>query len=147
MTPAGGLSKRLSSGFSLMELMVSIAIIGILLAIALPNYSAYIRDAKRTKAASCLMEHAQYMAQFRAAHMRFDQKVDGSAVTLPSLACAQDNELAGLYVFDFAEDEPTTSTFIVWATPTDSDAECGTLSIDHKGVRGVTGSGAVSDCW
>ena len=134
-------------GFSLIELMVAIVIMGVLITIALPSYQTYIRDAKRTKAASCLMEYAQYMTQIRAAHMRFDQKVDGSTVAIPALACSLDDDISGLYSFSFAENQPTGSTFVVIAEPTDSDDSCGTLSLDHRGTRGVTGTGTVDDCW
>lgn len=134
-------------GFTLIEVMIVIVIVGILLSIALPSYREYVRDSQRSRAASCLMEYAQHMAKFRAAHLRYDQDVSGNPMTLPALPCSQDHELDDLYTFDFATDGLAASSFAIEAVPSDSDAMCGSLNIDHRGVRGVTGTGTVEDCW
>src|SRR5450830_261694 len=48
-------------GFTLIELMITVAVIGILTAIALPSYSEYVRKSRRTQAISALAEAAEFM--------------------------------------------------------------------------------------
>ncbi|HLA36594.1 MAG TPA: prepilin-type N-terminal cleavage/methylation domain-containing protein [Rhodocyclaceae bacterium] len=58
------LKSRRGEGFSLIELMIAIAIIGILMAIALPNYNDYIRKGKLVEATSTLLQYRTYMEQY-----------------------------------------------------------------------------------
>jgi type IV pilus assembly protein PilE len=82
-------------------------------------------------------------------NLRYDQNA-GAATALPALQCR--NDLGAMYVFAFANAQPTTRTFVINATPqaaqASNDTKCGTLSIDQAGTKGYTGTAAaVADCW
>ena len=57
---------------------------GILAMIAYPNYTSHLVRSKRTQAASCLQEAAQYMERFYTTNLRYDQTTNGAAVSLPA---------------------------------------------------------------
>lgn len=57
-------SRRVQSGFSLMELMIAVAIVAILASIAYPSYVGYIQQARRADAVASLMELAQFMERY-----------------------------------------------------------------------------------
>jgi type IV pilus assembly protein PilE len=144
---------RQSLGFTLVEVMIVVAIIAILVAIAVPSYQAHIIKANRAAAAACLLEQVQFMERFYTTNLRYHQTTAGVAVVLPASAaggpsgCGQD--LAARYAFGFAAGEPTARTYIIQAVPTllQNDTQCGTLSISNTGVKGESGTEDVRYCW
>ncbi|MDP2792886.1 MAG: prepilin-type N-terminal cleavage/methylation domain-containing protein [Sulfurisoma sp.] len=61
---ANQLSDRISRGFTLIELMIVVVIIGILAAIAIPNYNDYVRNAKMAEATATLLQYRTFMEQY-----------------------------------------------------------------------------------
>ena len=127
-----------TSGFTLIELMIVVAIIAILSAIAYPAYMDYLIKSRRVAAASCLQEHAQFMERYYTTRLTY--------VGAPGPAC--DPALAGFYNVGFSG-VPAARTFLVQAAPTgrQPDASCGTLTINAQGVRTENGTGSVATCW
>ena len=68
------------AGFTLVELMIVVAVVGVLTAIALPSYTSYIARARRADARAQLLQVAQFMQRFYAANDRFDQDRAGTSV-------------------------------------------------------------------
>lgn len=135
------LKKSNQLGFTLMELMIVVAIVGILAAIALPSYQSHVLKTRRITAAACLSEFTQQMERQFSTAMSY-------AVALPTLSCTTD--LSGFYTFAFATGEPTASTFKIEAVPTgaqSNDSQCATLSLNHLGVKTEDGTATVAECW
>lgn len=135
-------TKKNQLGFTLIELMIVVAIVGILAAIALPSYQSHVLKTRRITAAACLNEFAQQMERIYSTGMTYD-------VTLPTLSCTSD--LSGFYTFAYSAATPATaSTFKIEATPTGpqaNDTKCETLSINQQGVKTKSGTGTVTECW
>ncbi len=137
-----------SRGFTLMEIMVTVAIIGIIAAIAFPAYNGHMVKTRRTAAAACLTEAAQFMERFYTSNMRYDEDSAGAETDLPNSNCR--NDLSDFYAIALADKD--VQTFTLSATPeTDfPDAECGVLTIDQAGVRTADGSSEaeiIRTCW
>jgi prepilin-type N-terminal cleavage/methylation domain-containing protein len=64
-----------SAGFTLIELMITVALVGILAAIAVPSYQNYVRQSNRAVAKSLLYENAQFMERFYSQNNQYDATV------------------------------------------------------------------------
>jgi type IV pilus assembly protein PilE len=137
------LKQRLNRGFTLIELMIVVAIVAILGAIAYPSYTTHIERTRRASAATCLGEVAQQMERRFTTSMKYD-----TTTTLPTMTCVTD--LAGLYEFSLPTSDLTAAEFKAQAVPQGAQSEdkCGTLNITHRGVRSQSASTLTTkECW
>lgn len=118
-----------SQGFTLIELILVIAVISILAGIAFPAYQDYVQRTRRAVAQSTLLEIVQAKERFHTANNTYA----GS----PCLGNAN------YYVVSCTND--TATTFTITATPQGGQASdsCGTLSITHTGAKSPSTGG----CW
>ena len=83
-------------GFTLMELMIVVAIIGILAGIAYPTYQDSVRKSRRADAEAVLLELAQWMERFYTENNRYDQTRAGVAVVLPFAQSPKEGSRSGV---------------------------------------------------
>lgn len=131
------------TGFTLIELMVAVAIVGVLSMLAYPSYTQYVLRTHRATAAACLQELALQMERRLTIQMAYN-----SPTTLPVAACVAANQAR--YTFSFSSNQPTATTYSIQAVPAGAQAPdnlCGTLSLDQSGARAKTGTADVQSCW
>lgn len=155
------LPRPRSGGFTLIEALVVMSILGIVVAIAVPNFRDQVSRSRRAEAKAALQMAALWMERNQAATFRYDADPSGATVNdtlLAKLGWGQ-TPVAGTprYTIAFGA-TPTASTYVLAATPqgsqADADADCGgPLAIDHIGQRGVLKGGSVTvdakseACW
>ena len=138
---------RRQRGFTLIELMIAVVIVGILAMIAYPSYTNYLVKSRRSQATACLQEASQFMERFYTTNLRYDQTAGGVAVSLPTTSCIQD--MNGRYVISISS--VNANSFVLRATPqgaqASADTLCGTLSLSQNGTKAVSGTAGVASCW
>lgn len=131
------------AAFTLLELMIVVAVLAILAAIAFPSYTQYVTRTNRAEGRAVLLNTAQALER---CYTRFNAYNNAAcAVTFPI------NSETAVYSMPVANQTIAAATFTIQAVPqgvqATRDTRCGTLSLTHTGVRGVTGTGTVADCW
>lgn len=130
-------------GFTLIEVMIVVAIVAIIVAIALPSYTNQVVKTNRAEAKTVLMQTAQALERCFTRYSAYDSAQCG--VTFPINSETDQYQLA--------EDDQTiaAASFTLVAAPLGAqgtrDGECANFTLQHNGIRGVTGSGTVEDCW
>lgn len=152
--------RRVSeAGFSLVELMIAVAIVAVLAAIAYPSYMRYSIKTNRNAAEACLSEHSNYMERLYTTTLNYGlAPASGSTATtpvtsLPPLDCDGPSQTGKNYLYKFGPTPaaPSTSAYAIQAIPNSTlqnqDTTCGTVWVDQTGARHITGTGTVDQCW
>jgi type IV pilus assembly protein PilE len=147
-----------STGFTLIELMIVVVIVGILAAVAYPSYRQYGIRTKRAAATADLMELAQFMEREFTSSGRYGDDDDTlrDGVELPFDQSPQDDNNPA-YDLTLSAVSPTAFTLSATPTGTHEDPQCGILTLNNAGVKCIQAGAscsnvtaqqeAVSDCW
>src|SRR5690606_1715373 len=133
-------------GFTLIELMIVVAIVAVLGAIAYPSYADSVRKSKRGHAKGALVELAQRAERYRTVNGSFEDFWE----TVPEEHRVSPREGGVAYAMYFDETEGHTE-FVLSATPEGgqtADTKCMTLTLDHAGHKDIDGgTGTAAECW
>ena len=123
---------RKQGGFTLIELMVVVVVIGLLAAIGYPAYQQYVVKGKRAAAQALMMDLADREQQFMLANRAYASKADitGTGFSLPT-------NLAAVYDWDISTSNGTPPAFTITFTPVagSGQASDGALSLTSEGVK------------
>ena len=144
-------------GFTLIEIMVVVAMVLTLSAIAMPSYTEHINRSKRAEAKAQLLETAQFMQRFYSQNDSYAQTRGAVAVAIPdALARVPRTAAAGSqnYTISLGTPAATVATFVIQAVPRTGGSmasdKCGRFTLNQAGQRGVTGNAAgntADSCW
>lgn len=126
-------------GFTLIEVMIVVVILGILAAIALPNYQQYVIRSNRTEGMALLNDAAARQERYFSQNNAY-----ASTAAKLGLSALSANRLYELAITVKAD------SYTLTATPQGSqtrDSTCGKLTLNSLGVRGQDAKGSTSECW
>ncbi len=182
MTPgspvrASAVRCRGSGGFTLIDLMISVAVVAILVAVALPSYSAYITRSQRGAAKAALLQAAQYLERNYTTYGCYDYDTTANACAATAALPNQNApNSGGVYTYQLTVQFPAPAgqSFQLAAAPCSTsatacpappaskpftDTQCGALLLDNTGQQAIdpTGAGSwagadtvqsdVTNCW
>jgi type IV pilus assembly protein PilE len=135
---------KISNGFTLIELMIVIAIVGVLAAIALPAYQDYAKKARRADAMGGLLNIQLSLEKWRANNPSYSSDM----TDLGYAGANNQSSTDGYYTLDIAS--AASVSYAVTAVPTSkanqNTDDCGTFAINQNG-EDYTGAYADADCW
>lgn len=133
--------QKRSAGFTLIELMIVVAIIGIIAAVAYPSYRNNVMATHRANAQADMMSLAQWMER-----KYLQQNYDYQGVTLPQTRSPE----TGTKMYNISLKGLDKNEFTLEASPVGSqtDDKCGTLTLEHTGAKEARKGGTtVPGCW
>ena len=135
-------------GFTLIELMIVVAVVGILAAVAYPSYQEYVRKAKRAEGRTALLELLQQQERYMTQNNSYKAFSDGDA-TVPFKTFSGDNKASAAYWLGAraCSGQTISNCVEVFGKPKHyTDPSITELTITSTGVKNCTGSNT-SVCW
>lgn len=125
-----------NKGFTLIELMVTVVILGIIAAIALPSYQEQVKKTRRVNAQSDLLELASYMERF------YTENFTYAGAALPFTESPKEGNSK---YYDLAIAASNATSYRLSAAPKNAQANdrCGTMNVNQRGEH----TAALNDCW
>lgn len=135
-----------NAGFTLIEVLIVVVVIGILASIAYPSYMESVRKSNRTDAKAGLSDVAQRLQRCFTAYNVFNHTACGVAASVTGGSTVASSE--GFYTI---AGTITAATFVLTATPVAGtaqagDARCQSFTLDQAGRRNATGTDP-GRCW
>jgi len=152
--------KQTHQGFTLIELMITVAIIGILAGIALPSYQDSVRKSRRADVKTVLLGLANAMERLYTVSNSYCDAAAGGTLIANCGTTIEDTgtssiytippETASFYTVTISAATNNSYTLSAARTGAQSNDKCGTLTLTNTGVKGVTGADTgvtAADCW
>ncbi len=141
---------RTSAGFTLIELMIALAILAITSAIATSSYRNYLRRGHRSEAVQALLAAAVEQEKFHLANGRYGNRLDAVAGEDPPGLPVASRTTGGHYALAVATATAAEYRMVASAAGPGTDPECSSLSIDESGRRAAAdggGADSTARCW
>lgn len=122
-------TRRNQSGFTLIELMIVVAIVAILLVVGLPAWQEQVKRSKRTAAQAEMYDIANRQQQYLLSNRSY---MDDTILT--NTGYTLDPDVAKNYSWSIALGAGTTPTYVLTFTPTGSQASDGPLTLNEQGL-------------
>lgn len=122
--------KGRQHGFTLIELMITVAIVAILAAVAYPSYTQHLIKGNRAAAKAQMLDIANRQQQFLLANRAYATKelLESSGYALPS-------EVSPKYDYGITLDTGTMPNYTITFTPKGAQASDGELTLNSEGVK------------
>jgi len=130
--------RKSQSGFTLIELMITVVVISLLAMVALPAYNDSVNKGRRTDAKSTLTSLAAKQEQYFMDNKTYTADLANLGATSASID--------GHYTITATA---TATTFVLTATPANEDPKCANFTLTESGIRGVSGDNSANPelCW
>lgn len=137
-------------GFSLIELMVVVVIIGILAGVAIPSFTAYVENGRRAEGKAFALDIASRQERHFTQHSQyaggFSSTASATNLVLPNGNTSEN----GNYTATIAVPAGIPTTYSISVIPAITDSTCGTLTLTNTGQRSVSTStdvDVIARCW
>ena len=141
--------RQKTAGFTLMEVMITVAIVAILAAVALASYRSQIVRSNRSAAESFMQEVAGKEERYLLDNRQYASGANALKTLFNSATDPTPSNGSGTYKVSVADDSATGPGYKITASPIGSqqtdDTACGSVTLDSKGTKGQSGSG--TRCW
>lgn len=134
-----------SNGFTLIEVMIVVAIVAILASVAVPSYLDSIQRSNRAEAVATMLKNANWMEQ----QFTVNNKYAATGTALP-FATSPESGTAKYNITLTAGTGSADTTYSLLATKVGAADKCGNFTLDQSGKRAVsttTDPTATADCW
>lgn len=144
------MKKRQQIGFTLIELMITVAIVAVLAGIAYPSYQDSVMKSRRADAKGALLGFANAMERhFTETNTYLGAGTTSGNTGSPTIFSTTSPVDGGTPYYNLTINAVTASSYTLHAEPTGAQADdkCGTLTLTQTGARGTSTTLPVTDCW
>ena len=146
------MAQKRMGGFTLIELMIVVAVIGILAMIAYPSYTRYIQRSNRAVGKTVMMQIASKEESYFTDRKQYATALTALGLDADTVYVTRDTNTQATStseaIYQVTLSAATATSFTVQAVPINAqakDTDCGTLTYSNLGEK--TASGTRSDCW